>query len=179
MSYQISDEHIREILIPAHDIQSRIQSAGTQLSRNYAGKPLLVVGILNGAFMFMADLCRSITVPCETAFMRVKSYSGMSSDRNPVEIVMDLDQDISQYHVLIAEDILDTGRTLQAVTEILKKRDPLSLRIITLLDKPSRRTVDFEADISLFTIADSFVVGYGLDYNGLYRNLPYVAIYRP
>lgn len=179
MSGKSFDRHIQEILIPTQTIQERIQDAGAQISRIYADKPLLLVGILNGAFVFMADLCRSISIPCETAFMRVRSYSGMSSQGNPVEILMDLEQDISRYHVLIAEDILDTGRTLRAVTEILKERHPLSLRVVTLLDKPSRRAVDFEADMSLFTIADRFVVGYGLDYNGSYRNLPYVAVYTP
>ena len=138
---------------------------------------LLLVSILNGAFVFMADLCRAITIPCETAFMCAKSYYNGTSSSGIVKITMDLMQDISGYHVIIAEDIIDTGRTLNDVIKLLKARNPLSLKVITLLDKPERRLVKLDADISLFTIPDHFVIGYGLDCGEIYRNLPYIAEY--
>ena len=125
----------------------------------------------------MADLCREITVPCEIGFMCAKSYYSGTVSSGAVKITMDLDQDISKYHVIIVEDIIDTGRTLKDVVMLLKARNPLSLKVITLLDKPSRRLVEFEADEALFTIPDLFVIGYGLDCAEYYRNLPYIAEY--
>ena len=127
--------------------------------------------------MFMADLSREITVPCEIAFMCVKSYFEGTSSSGTVNIVMDLDHDVSNYHVVIAEDIIDTGRTLKKLVEILKSRDPLSLHVVTLLDKPDRRVVEMKADMSLFVIPDHFVIGYGLDAAEYYRTLPYIAEY--
>lgn len=135
------------------------------------------VSILKGSFVFLADLSRSVSVPCEIGFMAAKSYYESTKSSGTVKITMDIDQDISRYHVIIAEDIIDTGRTLKEVTNLLRSRNPLSLKVITLLDKPSRRVVDFEPDLALFTIADRFVVGYGLDYGEKYRNLPYIAEY--
>ena len=125
----------------------------------------------------MADLSRAITVPCEIGFMAAKSYYAGTTSSGVVKITMDLDQDISKYHVIIVEDIIDTGRTLNDIVNMLKLRNPLSLKVITLLDKPSRRKVDFKADVSLFTIPDHFVIGYGLDCAEIYRNLPYIAEY--
>ena len=125
----------------------------------------------------MADLCREITVPCEIGFMCAKSYYSGTVSSGAVKITMDLDQDVSQYHVIIVEDIIDTGRTLKDVVMLLKARNPLSLKVITLLDKPSRRLVDFTADKALFTIPDHFVIGYGLDCAEYFRNLPYIAEY--
>ena len=125
----------------------------------------------------MADLCRAITVPCEIGFMAAKSYYAGTSSSGVVKITMDLDQDISNYHVIIVEDIIDTGRTLSEIVKILRGRNPLSLRVVTLLDKPNRRRVSFDADYSLFTIPDFFVIGYGLDCGEYYRNLPYIAEY--
>ena len=159
------------------EFQKKIKAVGAQISQEYEGKPLLLVSILNGAFVFMADLCRAITIPCETAFMCAKSYYNGTSSSGIVKITMDLMQDISGYHVIIAEDIIDTGRTLHDVIELLKARNPLSLKVITLLDKPDRRLVDLNADVSLFTIPDHFVIGYGLDCGEIYRNLPYIAEY--
>ena len=159
------------------EIQAKVREVGAQISREYEGKPLLLVSILNGAFVFMADLCRAITIPCETAFMCAKSYYNGTSSSGIVKITMDLMQDISGYHVIIAEDIIDTGRTLNDVIKLLKARNPLSLKVITLLDKPERRLVKLDADISLFTIPDHFVIGYGLDCGEIYRNLPYIAEY--
>lgn len=170
-------ENIKRVLFTEEEIKAKIAEAGGEISEKYAGKPLLLVSILNGAFIFMADLCRAVTIPCEIAFMCAKSYYSGTQSCGEVTISKDLTQDISGYHVVIVEDIIDTGRTLKAVVEMLKKRNPLSLEVITLLDKPSRRAVDFEADKALFTISDYFVIGYGLDCGEKYRNLPYIAEY--
>jgi hypoxanthine phosphoribosyltransferase len=177
MNSETFRKNIKQILIPEADLQAKIKEVGAQISKEYDGKPLLLVSILNGAFVFMADLCRAITIPCETAFMCAKSYYSGTVSTGVVKITMDLQQDISNYHVIIAEDIIDTGRTLNDVKKMLLARNPLSLKIITLLDKPDRRLVDLKADLSLFTIPDLFVIGYGLDCGELYRNLPYIAEY--
>ena len=127
--------------------------------------------------MFLADLIRTVSVPCEVGFMCAQSYYSGTSSSGIVNITMDLEQDVSGYHVIIVEDIIDTGRTLKDVAELIKARNPLSFKIVTLLDKPSRRIAEIDADISLFTIPDLFVVGYGLDCGEIYRNLPYIAEY--
>ena len=171
------DSKIKRVLITEDEIKAKIAEVGAQISREYEGKPLLLVSILNGAFVFMADICRAVTVPCEIGFMCAKSYYNGTSSSGIVKITMDLDQDISKYHVIIVEDIIDTGRTLSDVIKLLKARDPLSLKVVTLLDKPDRRLVDLKADVSLFTIPDYFVIGYGLDCAEIYRNLPYIAEY--
>ena len=168
---------IKKVLITKEEIDEAIAKAGKQISDSYDGRPILLVSILKGAFVFMADLCRAITVPCEIGFMCAKSYYSGTTSSGVVQITMDLDQDVSQYHVIIVEDIIDTGRTLNDVADLLRARNPLSLKIVTLLDKPSRRLVDLDADISLFTIEDLFVIGYGLDCAEIYRNLPYIAEY--
>ena len=168
---------IKRVIVSQDEIQQEIQKVGKQISDSYDGRPILLVSILKGAFVFMADLCRAITVPCEIGFMCAKSYYNDTVSSGVVKITMDLEQDISRYHVIIVEDIIDTGRSLNDVVELLKTRNPLSLKVVTLLDKPSRRLVDFKADISLFTIPDYFVIGYGLDCGEYYRNLPYIAEY--
>lgn len=171
------NKKIKRILITKEEIDEAIAKAGKEISDSYDGRPILLVSILKGAFVFMADLCRAITVPCEIGFMVAKSYYAGTTSCGKVTISMDLDQDISNYHVIIVEDIIDTGRTLRDVVEVLKGRNPLSLKVVTLLDKPSRRKVDFTADVALFTIPDHFVIGYGLDCAEHYRNLPYIAEY--
>ncbi len=171
------NSRIKRVVITEEEIKEAIQKAGKEIDAMYDGRPILLVSILKGAFVFMADLCRAISVPCEIAFMCAKSYYAGTSSSGIVKITMDLDQDISQYHVIIVEDIIDTGRTLNDVVHMLKERNPLSLRVVTLLDKPDRRVVDFKADMSLFTIPDYFVIGYGLDCAEMYRNLPYIAEY--
>lgn len=168
--------HIGRIIITQEEIGERISEVGRQISEEYSGKPLLLINVLNGAFVFMADLCRSLTIPCEIGFMCAKSYCGTESTGS-VEITMDVPQDISKFHVIIVEDIIDTGRTLSVLSQMLRDRQPLSLKIVTLLDKPSRRIVDFKPDIALFTIPDLFIIGYGLDCNDYFRNLPYIAEY--
>ncbi|MBO4494208.1 MAG: hypoxanthine phosphoribosyltransferase [Ruminococcus sp.] len=166
---------IKRIIITEEEIKEEIKKAGAMINSVYDGSPVLLVSILKGAFIFMADLCREVTVPCEIAFMAAKSYFEGTQSSGHVEITMDLKHDISNYHVIIIEDIIDTGRTLNEIIKLLKIRNPLSLRVITLLDKPERRVVDLKADYSLFTIPDYFVIGYGLDYGEFYRNLPYIA----
>ncbi len=170
--------HIKNIIITEQEIKEAVARTGKLIDEMYDGTPILLVSILKGAFVFLADLARAVTVPCEIAFMAAKSYySGTESTEN-VSVTLDIDRDISGYNVIIVEDIIDTGRTLKKIAEMLRQRDPLSLKIITLLDKPSRRAVDFSADISLFTIDDLFVIGYGLDLDEKFRNLPYIAEYQ-
>ncbi len=171
------DKKIKRVVISGEEIQRKIKEIGDKISCEYKEKPLLLVSILKGAFVFMADFCRSLTIPCEIAFMCAKSYYNGAQSSGVVNITMDIEQDISQYHVIIVEDIIDTGRTLSDIVKLLKGRNPLSLKVITLLDKPDRRAADMKADISLFTIPDIFVIGYGLDCGEHYRNLPYIAEY--
>ena len=172
------DKHINRVLITADQIDEAVKAAGKEISEEWDGRPLLLVSILKGSFVFLADLNRAITVPCEVGFMAAKSYFDGTQSSGNVQITMDLAQDVSKYHVLIVEDIVDTGRTLSEVYKILKSRDPLSIKVLTLLDKPDRRLVDFNADKALFTIPDLFVIGYGLDLGEYYRNLPYIAEYK-
>lgn len=170
-------QKIKRVLISEEEIKQAIKDVAKKIDDIYDGIPILLVSILNGAFVFMADVCRAVTVPAEIAFMTAKSYYAGTVSSGNVEITMDISQNLENYHVVIIEDIIDTGRTLSAIVDILKKRNPKSFRVITLLDKPSRRVVDFSADISLFTIPDYFVIGYGLDCGEYYRNLPYIAEY--
>ena len=172
------ERKIKRIVITKDEIDEAIKKAGKQISDSYDGRPILLVSVLKGAFVFMSDLCRAVTVPCEIGFMCAKSYYNNTVSSGVVNITMDLEQDISNYHVIIVEDIIDTGRTLKDIYNLLESRNPLSLKVITLLDKPSRRLVDFEPDMALFTIPDYFVIGYGLDCGEYYRNLPYIAEYQ-
>ena len=168
---------IKEILITKEEIDAAIKKAGEQIALTYDGTPFIVIGILKGSFVFMADLCRAINAPVEVEFMRVSSYYNGTESTGKIDVIMDLDRDISGCNVIIAEDIIDTGRTLNDVVKMLKARNPKSLKVVALLDKPERRIVDFEADMALFTIEDHFVIGYGLDCAEQYRNLPYIAEY--
>ncbi|MBR0485237.1 MAG: hypoxanthine phosphoribosyltransferase [Oscillospiraceae bacterium] len=170
---------ILRTLISEEELKSAIQKAGAEIDAEYEGKPLLLVSILKGAFIFLADLSRAVSIPCEIGFMQAQSYFEGTESAGTVEITLDLTQDISKYHVIIVEDIIDTGRTLSLVAQKLRERNPLSLKILTLLDKPERRVVDLKADVSLFTIPDEFVIGYGLDFAEYYRNLPYIGIFNP
>ncbi len=168
---------LKRVLITEEEIATAIEKAGKEIDKIYDGRPILFVSVLKGAFVFTADLCRAVSVPCEIEFMRAKSYYDGTESSGKAQIAMDVDRDISGYHVVIVEDIIDTGRTLNDVVKLLKARNPLSLRVITLLDKPDRRAVEFSPDMALFTIPDVFVVGYGLDFAEFYRNLPYIAEY--
>ncbi len=166
---------IKRIIVSEDEIKAAVKKAGEMINSSYDGAPILLVSILKGSFVFLSDLCREVKVPCEIGFMVAKSYYEGTQSSGIVKISMDLQQDISKYHVIIVEDIIDTGRTLKDVMKLLKSRNPISLKVITLLDKPDRRIVDLKSDCSLFTIPDLFVVGYGLDCGEYYRNLPYIA----
>lgn len=168
---------IKRVVITEEEIAAAIQKAGAEISAEYEGKPLLLVSILKGSFIFMADFCRAITIPCEIDFMCAKSYYAGTESSGVVKITMDLAHDIKDYHVVIVEDIVDTGRTLTDIIKLLQTREPLSIKVVSLLDKPSRRLVDFQPDKALFTIPDFFVIGYGLDFDEQYRELPYIAEY--
>jgi hypoxanthine phosphoribosyltransferase len=170
-------KRIKRILITEDEIKAKIAEAGKKIDSLYDGRPILLVSVLKGAFVFMADLCRAVSVPSEIGFMCAKSYYEGTVSSGVVNITMDLDQDVSNYHVVIVEDIVDTGRTLNDIVKLLSARNPISLTVVALLDKPSRRLVDFDPDYSLFTIPDHFVIGYGLDCGEYFRNLPYIAEY--
>ena len=168
---------IKRIIISEEEIRSEIKKCAEKINTEYDGKPVLLVSILKGSFIFFSDLTKEITIPCEIGFMTAKSYFESTESSGDVKILYDLDRDISNYHVIIVEDIIDTGRTMDALLGILKKRNPLSIKLLTLLDKPDRRVVDLKPDYTLFSIPDLFVIGYGLDYGEYYRNLPYIAEY--
>lgn len=172
-------DRIKRVVITAEKIAEKTAEAGKLIDREYEGKPLLLVSILKGAYIFLADLSRAVSIPCEIGFMAAESYGASLSSSGNVKITLDLKQDISEYHVVIVEDIVDSGRTLSKIVEMLRERNPLSLKVLTLLDKPERRAVDFKPDYTLFTIPDFFAVGYGLDCGEYYRNLPYIAEYDP
>ncbi|MBT0726220.1 hypoxanthine phosphoribosyltransferase [Rosenbergiella australiborealis] len=170
-------KHTVEVMISEQEIKSRITALGQQITDAYQdrGKDMVLVGLLRGSFMFMADLCRAINVSHEVDFITASSYgNGMSSTRD-VKILKDLDEDIRGKDVLIVEDIIDSGNTLSKVREILQLRDPASLAICTLLDKPERREVEVKVEYVGFSIPDEFVVGYGIDYAQRYRHLPYIG----
>jgi len=166
-------------LLSEDQIRIRVQELGNDLTRDYAGKDLVVVGLLNGVFPFFADLVRAMNLDFDVSFMQVASYGRGTESTGEVHILKDLDRSIQGRHALVVEDILDTGLTLFKVRNLLVDREPLSLKIITLLDKPSRRKVQVPVDYIGFTIEDHFVVGYGLDFDGKLRNLPYVGVYHP
>ena len=169
---------IKRVLFSEAEIAAAVKRGAEIIDSIYDGRPILLISILKGAFVFMADICRAVTVPCEIGFMCAQSYFDSTVSSGTVKITMDVTQDISKYHVVIVEDITDTGRTLKEVVNILRARNPISLRVITLLDKPSRRVTDYDADIALITVPDCFVIGYGLDCGEYFRNLPYIAEYQ-
>ena len=166
-------------LLTEEQIRVRVRDLGARLDHDYAGKDLVVVGLLNGVFPFFADLVRSMNLDFDVTFMQVSSYGGGTESTGEVHILKDLDRSIQGRHALVVEDIVDTGLTLFKVRNLLLDREPASLRICTLLDKPSRRQVQVPVDYIGFTIEDHFVVGYGLDLNGKLRNLPYVGVFHP
>lgn len=164
------------VLIPEEEIQKRIAEVGAQLSKDYEGEEVLMICILRGGVFFACELAKHLTVPVSMDFMCVSSYGSGIVSSGRVKIIKDLDENIEGKHVLIAEDIVDSGNTLSTLIKILQVRKPASIRLCTLLDKPERRVVDINADYSCFEIPDKFVVGFGLDYNQHYRNLPYVGV---
>ncbi len=175
----IDPSYLSEILIPSDKLQARIAELGAEISRDYAGQNLLLLAVLKGSVLFLTDLMRHITVPHAIDFMAVSSYGTGQKSTGVVRIMKDLDASIEGRSVLIVEDIIDTGATLEYLVRILQARMPASLRICTLLNKPSRREVEVPVDYVGFDIPNKFVLGYGLDFNELYRNLPYIAVLSP
>ncbi|CAH8767910.1 hypoxanthine phosphoribosyltransferase [Paenibacillus dendritiformis] len=170
---------IEKVIISEEQIQAKVQELGAQISREYEGKCPLVICVLKGAFVFMADLVKRITVPLELDFMAVSSYGASTKSSGVVRIIKDLDVSVEGRDVLIVEDIIDTGLTLSYLIEVLQGRKANSIRLVTLFDKPARRTVNLEADYKGFVLPDEFIVGYGLDYAERYRNLPYIGVLKP
>jgi hypoxanthine phosphoribosyltransferase len=175
----IDPSYVEEVLIPEDKLQARIAELGAAVSRDYAGRDLLLLAVLKGSVLFLADLMRHVTVPHAIDFMATSSYGTAFESSGVVRILKDLDQSIEDRDVLIVEDIIDTGRTLDYLVRILRARRPASLEICTLLNKPARREVDVPVKYIGFNIPDKFVLGYGLDFQEKYRNLPYVAVLEP
>lgn len=170
---------IDHILVTEEDLQSAIGELGRTLAREYEGKELLLVGVLRGAIMFIVDLARAIDLPLTMDFMAVASYGASTETSGIVRILKDLDSSIEGKHVLVVEDIIDSGLTLNYILDTLRTRNPASVRVAALLNKPARRRVDVGVDYVCFDIPDEFVVGYGLDFNQIYRNLPFVGVLKP
>lgn len=169
------NEHVR-VLLTEEEINRRIREIGEQISKDYAGKQVHLICVLKGGSFFMCELSKRISVPVSIDFMSVSSYGSDTKSSGVVKIVKDLDEPLKGKDVLVVEDIVDSGRTLSYLLEILKEREPASLRLCTLLDKPERRVVDVDVDYTGYEIPDEFVVGYGLDYDQRYRNLPYIGV---
>jgi hypoxanthine phosphoribosyltransferase len=174
----LSDD-IDHILVTEEEIRDAVAGLGRALSDYYAGKELLLIGVLKGAIMFIVDLSRAINLPVTLDFMAVASYGTSTETSGIVRILKDLDSSIEGKHVLVVEDIIDSGLTLNYILETLRNRNPASLRVAALLNKPNRRRVDVPIDYVCFDIPDEFVVGYGLDFRQIYRNLPFVGVLKP
>lgn len=170
---------VKEILLSEEKIRVKVKELGQKISEDYEGKDLLVVCILKGAVSFMADLIREISIPLDIDFMAVSSYGASTKSSGVVRIMNDLEQSIEGRHLLIVEDIIDTGLTLNYLLENLRSRGPASVKVCTFLDKPSRRKVELVPDYNGYQIPDEFVIGYGLDFTEKYRNLPYIGILKP
>jgi hypoxanthine phosphoribosyltransferase len=166
-------------LFSPEQIQARVAELGDQIRNDYEGKDPVIIGLLNGVYVFFADLTRAIDLDLDISFLRVASYGGGTESSGEVRILQDLDKSIKGRHAVLVDDITDTGLTIHKVQRLLLDHDPASLKTVSLLDKPSRRRVEVTPDYVGFTIEDHFVVGYGLDLDGKYRNLPYIGIYNP
>ena len=176
MKMTVQDYAIKEVLCTEQQLRDKIAELGAAITKDYAGKDLLMVSILKGSVMVMADLMRAVDLPLQIDFMNVSSYGSGTETKGAVKILKDLDVDIKGKNLLIVEDILDSGVTLHNLMNLLQQREPASIEICTLFSKPSRRKVDVEAKYIGFVIPDAFIVGYGLDYDEKFRNLPYVGI---
>ncbi len=179
MNMALLDKDIQEVLFDESALNARIAEMGAEITRDYAGREPMLISVLRGSYIFMADLTRHIDLPCTVDFMAISSYGSGTSSSGQVRIIKDLTDDVEGRDILVVEDILASGNTLAYLMELLKGRKPASLRLCTLLDKPSRRLKEVEVEYTGFTIPDEFVVGYGLDYAEKYRNLPYIGILKP
>ena len=173
------ERDIEYVLHSEEELKQKVRELGAQITADYAGKEPVLISVLRGSYIFMADLSRAIDLPCTIDFMSVSSYGAGTKSSGQVEIKKDLSESIEGKDLIIVEDILDSGNTLFYLIQVLKARKPASVRICTLLDKPERRAKNIKADYSGFTIPDAFVVGYGLDYAEKYRNLPYIGVLKP
>ena len=172
-------QDIERILVTEEDIHKRIREVGAQISEDYRGKCPILVGVLKGVVPFFAEMSQAITIPVQEDFMCVTSFEGGTESTGKLTFRKDIDHDIEGRHVIILEDIVDSGSTLKLIEELFARRNPASVKICTLLDKPSERKVQLEPDYTCFTIPAAFVVGYGLDYDDYYRNLPFVGVLKP
>lgn len=168
--------HIQEILVSKDEIREKVKELGKKISNDYEGEELVLVGVLKGGFVFLADLMREITIPVDMDLISVSSYGAATKSSGVVRIIKDIDINITNKHVLIVEDLVDTGLTLNHLKELFKTRGPKSVKICTAFDKPSRRKVNIDIDYEGIVVPDKFIVGYGLDYAGRYRNLPDVCV---
>ena len=175
----ILDKDVERVLFSEEELKNRVAEIAAQIDRDYAGKEPLLISVLRGSFVFMADLVRQIHLPCTVDFMAVSSYGAGTSSSGQVKIIKDLSEQIEGKDLIVVEDILDSGNTLSYLLQILQARHPASVRLCTLLDKPSRRVKEVELHYAGFSIPDYFVVGYGLDYAEKYRNLPYIGVLKP
>ena len=173
------EQDIERVLFTEQELKDRVAESAARIDRDYAGKEPMLISVLRGSFIFMADLARAITLPCTVDFMAVSSYGSGTTSSGQVKITKDLSESIEGRDIIVVEDILDSGNTLSYLFQLLQARHPASVRLCTLLDKPSRRTKPITADYTGFTVDDLFVVGYGLDYAEKYRNLPYIGILKP
>lgn len=170
------NKDIEKILVTEEELADITKKLGEQITRDYAGKKLLIVGVLKGSIYFLTDLSRHIDLPCQLDFIQASSYGSSTVSSGVIKITKDIAEDLTGFDVLLVEDILDTGKTLKHIHDMLIKRNPESIAVITLLDKPSRREADIHADYVGVDVPNAFVVGYGLDYDQFYRNLPYIGI---
>jgi hypoxanthine phosphoribosyltransferase len=170
---------VKEVLIPSSDIQEKVHELGERITEDYRGERPLLVGVLRGAVIVLGDLMRKIDLPCEIDFMDISSYGTGTSSSGVVRILKDLEEDITGRHVLVVEDIIDTGLTISYLLRSLQARKPASLEVFALLSKPSRRRVELDVKYLGFEVPDEFVVGYGLDFAGAYRNLPDICVLKP
>ena len=167
---------IEKILVTEEELKVIVKKLGRQITEDYRGKKLLIVGVLKGSIYFLTDLSRNIDLPCNIDFIQASSYGSSTVSSGTIKIIKDISDDLTGFDVLLVEDILDTGRTLKHIYDMLSKRNPSSIAVVTLLDKPERREVDITADYIGVDIPNAFAVGYGLDYNQFYRNLPYIGV---
>ena len=173
------EQDIERVLFSAEEITTRIHEMAQEINRDYIGRAPLIISVLRGSFIFMADLVRALTLPCTIDFMSVSSHGKRTASSGAVQITKDLSEDIAGKDIIVVEDILDSGNTLNYLLKTLTARNPASIRLCTLLDKPDRRVCPVKVDYCGFEIPDEFVVGYGLDYAEQYRNLPYIGILKP
>lgn len=172
------DQYIERILVSKEEIQRAVQRLGAQITNDYAGQDLFLISVLKGGFMFMADLVREIRLPIQMDFIAVSSYGSSTKSSGVVQLLKDIDKPLNNKHLLIVEDIIDSGLTLKYLKEMFETRSPLSIKTCTIFDKPARRAVDMKADYVGIEIPDEYVIGYGLDYDGILRNLPDLCVLR-